>query len=480
MRSSLWACTPRKAGRSGRLRAALFTLSRPFVDRLLVLALAIVAGAAAGACGSNDGSAGPVAMPPEEPVSSAILDESPPATNGSAGDSSDRDGTDPGSAAASPQSDADAAENGPEIMEAAPIPGEYDFGFILGSDALGFVLGMEVLPDGSGDVVLVAREGRLWRADADGAVHLYGDISERVLSGGEQGLLGLAFSPTFASDGLAYLHYTAPGPARTVISRFRTADGGLNTGSEEVLLQVEQPFPNHNGGQIAFGPDGLLYIALGDGGAGGDPLGHGQDLETLLGAVLRIDVSEPGGYRIPADNPFVEVEGARARPEIYAYGLRNPWRFSFDSETGKLWAADVGQDEWEEVNTIVAGGNYGWNTLEGFACFASAACSRDGLQPPRAVYAHGPLGGCSITGGYVYRGAALPELDGWYVYGDFCSSRVWAVDATSDGPPVVLADAHPAGSITSFGLTPAGEVAVLTMDGATFTLTQLERTAAVP
>ena len=475
MRSSLWACTPREPGRCRRLRSALFTLSRPFADRTLALVLAIAAGAAVGACGSGDGGVDPTAVPPERPVGSNSLDDSPPVTDRSTDDSSDRDGAEPSSAAASPQSGADAAENGPETMEETPIPGGYTFGFILGSDALGFVLGMEMLPDGSGDVVLVAREGRLWRADADGAVHLYGDISERVLSGGEQGLLGLAFSPTFASDGLAYLHYTAPDPARTVISRFRTADGGLNAGSEEILLQVEQPFPNHNGGQLAFGPDGLLYIALGDGGAGGDPLGHGQDLGTLLGAVLRIDVSEPGGYRIPADNPFVGMEGAR--PEIYAYGLRNPWRFSFDSETGKLWLADVGQDEWEEVNTIVAGGNYGWNTLEGFACFASPACSSDGLQLPRAVYDHGALGGCSITGGYVYRGAALPELDGWYVYGDFCSSRVWAVDATSDGPPVVLADAHPAGSITSFGLTPAGEVAVLTMDGVTFTLTQLERAA---
>ena len=476
MRSNRWVCTHRKADRSGRLGAALFTLSRPFVDRLLALVLATAAGAALGACGSDDGSVGPAAAPPERPVGSNILDESPPVTHGSADDSNDRDDTDPSSVAAPPQSDASAAENGPEIIEAAPIPGGYAFSFILESDALGFVLGMEMLPDGSDDVVLVAREGRLWRAAADGGVHLYGDISERVLSGGEQGLLGLAFSPTFASDGLAYLHYNAPDPARTVISRFQTADGSLAAGSEEVLLQVEQPFPNHNGGQIAFGPDGLLYIALGDGGAGGDPLGHGQDMGTLLGAVLRIDVSEPGGYRIPADNPFVGVAGAR--PEIYAYGLRNPWRFSFDSETGELWLADVGQDAWEEVDTIVAGGNYGWNTLEGFACFASASCSSDGFQLPRAVYDHGPLGGCSITGGYVYRGVELPELDGWYIYGDFCSARVWAVDAESDGPPVVLAEAHPAGSITSFGVTPAGEVAVLTMDGDSFTLTRLDRAAA--
>ena len=402
-------------------------------------------------------------------MGSNSLDESPPATNGS-------DVADPGSAAAPAQRGADAAKHGPGSMEEAPTPGGYDFGFILGSDALGFVLGMEMLPDRSDDVVLVAREGWLWRADPSGAVHLYGDISERVLSGGEQGLLGLAFSPTFASDGLVYLHYSAADPERTVISRFRTADGRLDAGSEDVLLQVEQPFPNHNGGQIAFGPDGLLYIALGDGGAGGDPLGHGQDLGTLLGAVLRIDVSEPGGYRIPVDNPFVGAEGAR--PEIYAYGLRNPWRFSFDSKTGKLWLADVGQAEWEEVNTIMAGGNYGWNTLEGFACFASLACSSDGLQLPRAVYDHGPLGGCSITGGYVYRGEELPELDGWYVYGDFCSSRVWAVDVESNDPPVVLADAHPAGSITSFGVTPAGEVAVLTMNGDAFTLTELDRAAA--
>ena len=227
--------------------------------------------------------------------------------------------------------------------------------------------------------------------------------------------------------------------------------------SEVVLLEVAQPFSNHNGGQIRFGQDGYLYIALGDGGSGGDPLEHGQDRSTLLGTILRIDVDNPPdgqAYGIPADNPFAgNTEGYRE--EIYAYGLRNPWRFSFDPVTGELWAADVGQGAWEEIDRIESGGNYGWDVMEGFACFEpSAGCDQEGLILP--VWTYGRSEGQSVTGGFVYRGPGVPSLAGRYVYADFGSGRIWALTPGEEPDNTELFNTDY--NISTFGIDEAGEL----------------------
>jgi glucose/arabinose dehydrogenase len=223
---------------------------------------------------------------------------------------------------------------------------------------------------------------------------------------------------------------------------------------------VDQPAPNHNGGLLKFGPDGYLYIGMGDGGAAGDPWGHGQSLDTLLGKLLRIDVDSGDPYAVPPDNPFVGRDDAR--PEIWAYGLRNPWRFSFDRATGDLFIADVGQNAQEEVHfqpAASAGGeNYGWDIMEGDACYDASSCDREGLELPVAVYAHsGEAGGCSITGGYVYRGGAFPALAGTYLYADFCSGNLWALRPGGDSwqsELVTTLDIR----VSSFGEDEAGEL----------------------
>ena len=265
------------------------------------------------------------------------------------------------------------------------------------------------------------------------------DIQEQVDDrGNEEGLLGLAFHPDYESNGYFYVDYTTSSPPRTVVSRFSVSADDSNQadpGSEQVILEVSQPYDNHNGGQIAFGPDGYLYIALGDGGAGGDPQNNGQDRSTLLGTILRIDVDTQEGdlnYGIPDENPFSgNTQGYRE--EIYAYGLRNPWRFSFDSETGQLWTGDVGQNMYEEVDLIESGENYGWNIMEGFHCYNAATCDTTGRVLPEWEYGHGDEGGLSITGGFVYRGSAVPDLVGKYIYADYVSGRIWALNYVEDG-----------------------------------------------
>ena len=282
------------------------------------------------------------------------------------------------------------------------------------------------------------------------------DIQDRVNNAGnEEGLLGLAFDPDYRNNRTFYVYYSATDPRRSVVSRFTATEGDpllADSSSESVILEVDQPAGNHNGGQIAFGPDGYLYIALGDGGGAGDTFGNGQNLETLLGSILRIDVNgtSPGkNHRVPEDNPFVGVPDAL--DEIWASGFRNPWRFSFDAEKGTLWAADVGQNKWEEVDIVKKGLNYGWNIMEGNHCFSpSTDCDQTGLELPVEEYSHGE-GGCSITGGYVYRGRGTPSLLGAYVYGDFCSGKIWA--QRHDGHVVtekrLLMDSNL--NITSFG-----------------------------
>jgi glucose/arabinose dehydrogenase len=249
------------------------------------------------------------------------------------------------------------------------------------------------------------------------------DITDRVLFGGEQGLLGLAFHPNFKQNRYFYVDYVADNPRRTVIARYIAMDGDPNQadkGSELVMLEVNQPFANHNGGQLAFGDDGYLYIGLGDGGSEGDPFGNAQNRSSLLGKILRIDVdtfSAEEFYGIPADNPFAG-NTLGYREEIYAYGLRNPWRFSFDRSGGTLWVGDVGQNREEEIDLVDKGKNYGWNVMEGTLCYSpSTGCNQTGLEPPVWEYSHDE--GNAVIGGFVYRGSNLARLNGDYIYGEW-------------------------------------------------------------
>ncbi|MFA5569115.1 MAG: PQQ-dependent sugar dehydrogenase [Trueperaceae bacterium] len=280
--------------------------------------------------------------------------------------------------------------------------------------------------------LFVVQQGGMVRIVKDGALlkDPFLDISDRTKSGGERGLLGLAFPPDYATSGHFYVYYTGT-RGESTLSRFTVTPGNPDRAdptSEEILLTQEQPYSNHNGGQLAFGPDGYLYLGLGDGGSGGDPQGNGQNLGVLLGKLLRLDVSGDKGYKVPPSNPFVATAGARS--EIWAYGLRNPWRFSFDRETGDLYIADVGQNAYEEVDFQPAyskgGENYGWNIMEASHCYGASTCDQTGLTLPILEYPHGPQWGTSISGGYLYRGEAVPALVGRYVFADFTSGRVWS------------------------------------------------------
>ncbi len=283
--------------------------------------------------------------------------------------------------------------------------------------------------DGSGRLFVVEQAGVIYLLTGPEASEKENFLDIRDLvddSGNEMGLLGLAFHPDYAENGYFFVNYTDS--QGTVLARFEASGNEADPDSRLDILKFSQPYSNHNGGHLEFGPDGYLYIATGDGGSGGDPQGHGQNRTTFHGNFLRIDIDSQGprsNYAIPPDNPFVgNSEGYLE--EIFAYGLRNPWRFSFDPETGYLWAGDVGQNSVEEINIIEKGKNYGWNIMEGSRCFNPPAnCDTTGLEMPVYEYLH-PLGR-SITGGYVYRGKALPMLEGAYIYGDFVSGHIWAL-----------------------------------------------------
>jgi glucose/arabinose dehydrogenase len=301
------------------------------------------------------------------------------------------------------------------------------------------------------------------------------DLRDRVSGdGGERGLLGLVLHPDWPDDARAFVHYSDR-DGDTVLAELSGSQDGdappvLDPGSEHILLAVDQPYPNHNGGQLEFGPDGYLWMGLGDGGSGGDPHGNGQNPATLLGDILRLDVSRPGGYTIPEDNPYADGEGGAS--EVYLTGLRNPWRFSFDQASGALWIADVGQGAYEEIDRLdpaaSPGANLGWNVMEGTACFAVPDCSAEGLILPLAQYAHDL--GCSVTGGYVYRGAAVDGLSGWYLYSDYCSGLLFGTPsdavAPADGsalaPRILLETGQ---NISSFGVDEAGELYVTDISG---------------
>jgi len=300
------------------------------------------------------------------------------------------------------------------------------------------------------------------------------DISDDLTSRNELGLLGLVFHPDYASNGLFYVTYT-PTSDLAVVSSFRVSATDADVAdptSETILLRIPQPFTNHNGGQLAFGADGYLYIASGDGGSSGDPQGNAQNLSNLLGAILRIDVDHVENgleYAIPADNPF--LDNSAARPEIYAYGLRNPWRFSFDSQTNVLWAGDVGQSELEEIDIIEIGGNYGWNTFEGTQCFNAATCDDNGFVAPVFEYDQSS-NDRSITGGYVYRGQSLSSLQGIYVYGDFNSGRIWGLSTNLGNDLTNRLLVESGLLISSFGTDADNELYLCAFDGNIYTFVE--------
>jgi len=338
---------------------------------------------------------------------------------------------------------------------------------------------------------VIEQSGRVLRFDgAAAAASVVLDIGSQVTSGGETGLLGIAFHPQWPATPEVFLSYTRSAPNLTsVISRFVSRDGGatLDPNSEQVVMLVDQPESNHNGGQIAFGPDGFLYAGFGDGGGAGDQhgsIGNGQSLDTLLGKILRIDVRATGaGYAVPADNPFAANArcargvGSAACPEIWAFGFRNPWRWSFDSQTGELWVGDVGQDSWEEVDRVAKGGNYGWRLREGAHCYNPVSgCAQPGaveqgaaLVDPVTEYGHDV--GEAITGGYVYRGSKVTALSGSYVFADYSSGRIWTHTPGSQNLQKTE-QLHSSANISSFGQGLDGELYVL--DYATGQILQLQ------
>ena len=323
-------------------------------------------------------------------------------------------------------------------------------------------------PRGDARLFVVEQPGRI-RVVENGALlpTPFLDITDRVLSAGERGLLSMAFHPSYAGNGYFYVNYTdRAGDTRVERYRVSADRNRADPTSAKLILQVAQPFANHNGGLVVFGPDGKLYVGMGDGGSGGDPLGHGQNRATLLGDLLRIDVDAGDPYAVPAGNPYAGQAGARG--EIWATGVRNPWRFSFDREAGLLYLADVGQNALEEVNVVpatAAGINYGWNTMEGSRCFRPAdGCDRAGLTLPVLEYDHSQ--GCSITGGYVYRGSRIPALRGHYFYSDYCQGWIrsfrYGGGQAVDRREWALGDV---GNVLSFGEDAAGELYVLSASG---------------
>lgn len=362
-----------------------------------------------------------------------------------------------------------------------PTFADYTFKTVFPNNTFKQPVGVRSANDGTNRLYVVERAGRILVLEPTATGYtssLFLDLTRRVnATRQEMGLLGLAFHPDYRNNGLFYVNYTSRGN-QTVISSFRKRSN-LPQGdpiSEKIMLRFSQPFPNHNGGDMAFGPDGYLYIASGDGGSANDPRGNGQNLRTLLGKILRIDVTPKTvngrlvPYQIPANNPF--VNGPRGtRPEIYAYGLRNPWRISFDRQTGQLWAADVGQNRMEEINLIESGGNYGWVHLEGTQCIVpkrlakTIDCSSPMYKAPIHTYNHSS-GSKSVTGGYVYRGKALPELQGHYVFADFVSGRIWALSEPQNNVRKAMALPQTIGMITSFGEDEQGELFAVNYRGA--------------
>ncbi len=359
-----------------------------------------------------------------------------------------------------------AAAGGPLAAQDAPDPAQYRLELV----AAGFVrpLFLTSAGDESGRLFVLEQSGRVWIVrDGEAAPTPFLDISALVsTSANERGLLGLAFAPDYAASGVFYVHYSGRRPdGDTVLARYRVSAANpdaADPASAAIIFTLPQPYSNHNGGQLAFGPDGYLYVGLGDGGSAGDPHNNAQTPRSLLGKILRLDVSASAAYSVPPDNPAFTVNPALA-PEVWAWGLRNPWRFSFDRLTGDLYIADVGQNQWEEINFQPAesagGENYGWRVFEGTRRFTNEAAPAGHVAP---IFEYSHAEGCSVTGGYVYRGAALPALDGVYFFGDYCYGRIWATYRDAAGQfqtAVFMADTDLI--ISSFGQDDAGELYLL-------------------
>ena len=396
-------------------------------------------------CGGANGTATP---------SAAISPSAAPATSAAA--------TATASGATSPAASAPAGSFRPAGLTVTLEP------FVEGLDS---PLAVVNAGDGSNRLFVVEQGGTI-RIVKDGALlpDPFLDVSSEISSGGEQGLLGLAFHPNYPTDPRFFVNYTDTS-GDTHVASFTVDPSNhdrADSGSEKELVFVDQPYANHNGGGLQFGPDGDLYIGLGDGGSGGDPHENGQKLSTKLGKMLRIGVDGTTGdlaYAIPADNPF--AGRTDADPAIFAYGLRNPWRFSFDRATGDLWIGDVGQGAWEEIDVArkgTSGQNFGWNRMEGSHCFRPAeGCDQTGITLPVAEYGHDK--GCTVIGGYVYRGSAQPALAGGYLFGDYCSGTIWAIDPAGNQlrEPAVVGSAD--GSLSSFGEDEAGELYATDISG---------------
>jgi len=360
-----------------------------------------------------------------------------------------------------------------------PPPAPSDYEAVRLWTGLSDPVDLQAPPGDTSRVFIVEKTGRI--RIARGGVILsrpFLDISSLVSGGGEQGLLGLAFHPQYATNGKFYVHYTNTSGDTRVAGYGVSADPDSANPAATPILSVDQPYSNHNGGQLSFGPDDYLYLALGDGGSGGDPQGNGQSLLTLLGKILRLDVDGSPPYSIPPTNPF--VGRTDAMPEIWSYGWRNPWRFAFDRTTGAMWIGDVGQGEWEEIDLEpagVGGRNYGWKRMEGNHCYPpGASCDTTGLTRPVLEYDHGD--GCSVTGGVVYRGVALPELAGTYFYGDFCTGLLRSAKLgpgstleVNDWTAVLRRQSGgPMNQLSSFGLDARGELYILLLDGEIYRL----------
>jgi glucose/arabinose dehydrogenase len=363
----------------------------------------------------------------------------------------------------------------PTTRESAPDPALYEWTPI----ANGFDRPLYITNagDGSNRLFVVEQSGHIWILQ-DGALNpepfldISGLIHGDVFGGGytERGLLGLAFHPDYEQNGQFFIYYTAAS-SDNILARYQVSADNPNAAdaaSAVILMSVDDPYANHNGGQLAFGPDGYLYVAMGDGGSAGDPLGNGQNPATLLGKILRIDINAET-YLVPEDNPF--VEDVNFAPEIWAWGLRNPWRFSFDRATGDLYIADVGQNQREEINFQPAdstgGENYGWNIFEGSYRY-SGGPEPANLVMPIAEYSHDA--GCSVTGGYIYRGVALPEFEAVYLFGDYCSGNIWATyrDLRETWQTSVFMRTQ--FRVSSFGEDEAGELYVVDYQGVVYRL----------
>jgi glucose/arabinose dehydrogenase len=330
--------------------------------------------------------------------------------------------------------------------------------------ASGFSSPVAIVNAGDSRLFVVQRGGAIRILNANGAINAtnFLSLTNIISSGGERGLLGLAFHPNYTTNGYFYVNYTRSGDGATVIARYSVNSTNPNiadTSSALVLLTISQPFSNHNGGSLAFGPDGYLYIGMGDGGSGNDPSNYGQNINSLLGKMLRIDVNSGTPYGIPPTNPYAgAIPGS---DEIWAVGMRNPWKFSFDSQTGDLWIADVGQNAIEEINKApsnASGLNYGWRCYEGNSPFNTSGCSGIANYTfPVTDYTHAASGGCSITGGYVYRGTTYPNLQGKYVFSDYCNNKIGYIANT--GGAITWSNAF-SGNISTFGQDVAGELYV--------------------